>query len=51
MTKTGSGDSYAFSHTAVIYLMDPKGAFYAPLTEDMGPEKNADQIKQAMAGN
>ncbi len=51
VTKTGSGDTYAFSHTAVIYLMDPKGAFNTPLAEDLGPDKNADQIRQSMAGN
>ncbi len=42
--------SYYFSHTAVIYLMDPKGEFSAPLTADMTPQQNADQIRQAMRG-
>ncbi|MEI9902745.1 MAG: SCO family protein [Asticcacaulis sp.] len=42
--------SYYFSHTAVIYLMDPKGEFNTPLTADMTPQQNADQIRQAMRG-
>ncbi len=40
--------TYYFSHTSVIYLMDPQGRFNAPLTSDMSPQQNADLIRQAM---
>lgn len=43
--------TYYFSHTAVVYLMDPEGRFNAPLTADMSPEENAAQIEQAMRGD
>ncbi len=46
----GTDGAYTFNHTGVIYLMNPQGQFDSPLTEDMGPDKNADLIKQAMRG-
>ncbi|MDI7775988.1 SCO family protein [Asticcacaulis sp. EMRT-3] len=49
-TKTGSGDSYGYSHTAVVYLMNPQGQFDVPLTASMTPQQNAQQIEQAMQG-
>ncbi len=42
--------TYYFGHTSVIYLMDPKGQFNTPLTADMTPDQNAQQIRQAMNG-
>lgn len=42
--------TYYFSHTAIIYLMNPKGEFNTPLTASMSPQQNADQIRQAMNG-
>ena len=47
----GSHGGYGFSHTSVIYLMDPNGQLVAPLTASMTPQQNADQIRQAMDGN
>ncbi|HEX7799520.1 MAG TPA: SCO family protein, partial [Asticcacaulis sp.] len=46
--KTGSGDTYAYSHTSVVYLMNPEGQFAVPLTAGMTAQQNADQIRQAM---
>ena len=46
--KSGSGDDYTYSHTSVVYLMNPKGQFAAPLTASMTAPQNADQIRQAM---
>lgn len=48
--KTGSGDTYTYSHTSVVYLMNPNGLFAVPLTASMTAQQNADQIRQAMAG-
>lgn len=46
--KKGDADSYTFNHTSIIYLMDPKGNFNAPLTEDLPPEKSARMIRDIM---
>lgn len=46
--KQGKDDSYTYSHSAVIYLMDPKGHFNSPLTEDLPPAKSASIIKDIM---
>jgi cytochrome oxidase Cu insertion factor (SCO1/SenC/PrrC family) len=36
-------------HTAVVYLMDPKGHFAAPLSHDMTPDRIAQEIGKAQA--
>lgn len=46
--KKGDGDTYTYNHSAVVYLMDPKGHFNAPLTGDLPPEKSAQMIKEIM---
>ena len=46
--KTGSGDTYAYSHTSLVYPMNPEGQFAVPLTAGMTAQQNADQIRQAM---
>jgi len=48
--RNGDGDTYTYSHTSVVYLMNPQGAFAVPLTADMTPSQNADQILQAQNG-
>lgn len=40
---------YDMDHSAAIYLMDPKGRFVMPLSEQLGPQGLADQIGRAMA--
>ena len=39
--------TYIMAHTDIVYLMDPKGRFAAPLTGDMSPQQVADQIAAA----
>ncbi len=41
--------TYVMAHTDIVYLMDPKGRFVAPLTGDMSPKQVADQIADAEA--
>lgn len=41
--------TYSMMHTDIVYLMDPKGHFAAPLTGDMSPQQVADQITAAQA--
>ncbi len=41
--------AYTMAHTDVVYLMDPKGRFAAPLTGDMSPKDVAEQIARAQA--
>ena len=41
--------TYNVMHTDIVYLMDPKGRFVAPVTGDMSPQQVADQIASAQA--
>jgi protein SCO1/2 len=41
--------TYVMAHTDIVYLMDPKGRFVAPLTGDMSPQQVAGQIEAAQA--
>jgi len=45
--KVGTGRGYSMDHTAVVYLMDPKGRFAAPLSHDMAPDRIAQEIAKA----
>jgi protein SCO1/2 len=46
--KAGQGADYQMQHSAMIYLMDPKGKFVRPLIEAQGPSAMAKQIADAM---
>lgn len=46
--RVPQGTSYVMDHTAVIYLMDPKGQFVAPLDVTASPDKAAAQLKASM---
>lgn len=48
--KEGTGPDYEMQHTGIVYLMDPKGRFVAPLSPTMSPDKMAAQIEKAMRG-
>jgi protein SCO1/2 len=48
--KVPQGSSYTMDHTAVVYLMDPRGRFVKPLDVSVPPAEVASQIRQAMAG-
>ena len=48
--KVPQAGSYTMDHSAVIYLMDPKGRFVAPLDLSVTPAEAAATIGKAMAG-
>lgn len=48
--KVPQGSSYSMDHTAVVYLMDPKGRFVRPLDVSVAPPQIARQIRAAMSG-
>ena len=47
--KVPDGATYSMDHTAVIYLMDPRGRFVSPIDPAKSPADVADQIAGAMA--
>ena len=46
--KVPDGATYSMDHTAVIYLMDPRGRFVRPVDPSKSPADVADQIARAM---
>ena len=48
--KVPQAGSYTMDHSAVIYLMDPKGRFVSPLDLSVTPAEAAKAIERAMAG-
>ena len=48
--KVPQAGSYTMDHSAVIYLMDPKGRFVSPLDLSVTPAEAAKAIEKAMAG-
>ena len=46
--KHPEGASYTMDHTAIVYLMDPKGRFVKPLDLTAPPADVARQIAEAM---
>jgi protein SCO1/2 len=46
--KVPQGSSYVMDHTAVVYLMDPKGQFTAPLDLTAPPAQAARHLRQVM---
>jgi protein SCO1/2 len=49
--KHRDGDSYTMDHSAVVYLMDPRGRFVKPLDLSASPADAARQVTQAMAAS
>ena len=47
--KVGEGEGYTMNHSLTIYLMGPDGRFRSALGHDLGPERSARLIEQAMA--
>jgi protein SCO1/2 len=47
--KAPEGSTYTMDHTAVVYLMDPRGRFVRPLDVSVAPGQVAGQIREAMA--
>ncbi len=48
--KSGSGADYSVDHSAVIYLMNPKGQFDRAVAFGLTPQQTRDQIADAMQG-
>jgi len=46
--KVGEGEAYTMNHSLTVYLMGPDGKFRSALGHDLGPERSAALIKQAM---
>jgi len=47
--KVGEGEGYTMNHSLTVYLMGPDGKFRTALAHDLGPERAAKLIEQAMA--
>ena len=47
--KVGEGENYTMNHSLTVYLMGPDGTFRTAVAEELGPEKSASVIEQAMA--
>lgn len=47
--KVGEGEAYTMNHSLTIYLMGPDGRYRSALGHDLGPERSARLIEQAMA--
>jgi len=48
--KVPQGSSYTMDHSAIVYLMDPKGRFVKPLDVTVPPPQIASQIRETIAG-
>lgn len=47
--RTGSGpNDYSMDHSSVLYLMDPKGGFLAPVRADQSGDEMAANLKKLM---
>ncbi|MDO9587997.1 MAG: SCO family protein [Brevundimonas sp.] len=46
--KVGEGEAYTMNHSLTVYLMGPDGKFRSALAHDLGPERSARLIAQAM---
>lgn len=46
--KVGEGEAYTMNHSLTVYLMGPDGKFRSALGHDLGPERSARLIAQAM---
>ncbi len=48
--KSGEGAAYTVDHSAIIYLMDPRGRFNRVIAYGLTPDEVARQIAEAMRG-
>lgn len=46
--KVGEGEAYTMNHSLTVYLMGPDGKFRSALGHDLGPERSAAVIANAM---
>lgn len=47
--KVGESEGYTMNHSLTVYLMGPDGKFRTTVAEELGPERSAAIIEQAMA--
>ena len=47
--KVGEGEGYTMNHSLTVYLMGPDGKFRTTVAGELGPERSAAIIEQAMA--
>ena len=47
--KVGEGEAYTMNHSLTVYLMGPDGKFRSAVAHDLGPDKTAKLIENAMA--
>ena len=46
--KVGEGEGYTMNHSLTVYLMGPDGKFRSAVAHDLGPDKTAKLIENAM---
>ena len=46
--KVGEGEGYTMNHSLTVYLMGPDGQFRSAVAHDLGPDKTAKLIENAM---
>ena len=46
--KVGEGEGYTMNHSLTVYLMGPDGQFRSAVAHDLGPERTAKLIENAM---
>ena len=46
--KVGEGETYTMNHSLTVYLMGPDGQFRSAVAHDLGPDKTAKLIENAM---
>ena len=47
--KVGQGEGYTMNHSLTVYLMGPDGKFRSAVAHDLGPDRTAKLIENAMA--
>jgi len=47
--KVGEGEGYTMNHSLTVYLMGPDGKFRSAVAHDLGPDRTAKLIENAMA--
>lgn len=47
--KVGTGPDYSMNHSLTVYLMGPDGKFRTAIANDLGPDRSARVIANAMA--
>ena len=46
--KVGEGENYTMNHSLTVYLMGPDGQFRSAVAHDLGPDRTAKLIENAM---